>query len=415
MVHCTHNSTRKAPRRSNRQLNLPLPRYRLPSPALFGGIMFGQPMTVDDSAQSICMQLDRSQTYRGRLSALLALLSILATSIAAQSIDPPTATIHLHTVDVITQRQLRSQIELVEARTGQPITAPQRIQLVDLLIGETLVEQEAKRLNLVVSDVEVFARIEQLRAQHGQQLNLGRSLSGTEYRAIVAQNGLAWDIYLGELRKGMIQQRYVARLAPPALQNLASPTAQEVNQFYEANKTTLFVQPDLVRFRHVYVDTRTLGPDERAQARTRADDILRELRNGATFDEQVVKYSDDDASRYNGGTFGAYLRRDDRATSQLLGSSFFEAPFGMQVGEVSTVLQSNVGFHIIEVIEKIGATILALDDPVSPQTNSRVRDQIALLLANNRQTVAYSQALLAAINDLRSRADVRVFEQNLHW
>jgi parvulin-like peptidyl-prolyl isomerase len=372
-------------------------------------------MTADDTLQPQRRARRGPPRRRGGSIVLAALFSILAIGAAAQSIDKPAATVRLHGVDVITQRQVRSQIGLVEVRTGQPVPEVQRIQLVDLLIGEKLVEQEAERLNVAVSDGDITARIEQLRAQHGQQLNLGRPLTDAEYRAIVAQNGLAWDSYLTELRKGMIQQRYVARLAPEELQNLAAPTADEINEFYEANKTGLFVQPDLVRFRHIYVDTRSLDPDERAQARTRADDILRELRNGATFDELVVKYSDDDASRYNGGAFGAYLRRDDRATSQLLGASFFEAPFGMDLGDVSDVLQSNVGFHIIEVIEKISAKILSLDDPVNPQTTIRVREQIGGLLENNRQTVAYSRALLAAISDLRSRADVRVFEENLVW
>lgn len=318
-------------------------------------------------------------------------------------------------MDVLTQRQLRNHVELVEGRTGQPVPATQRSQLLDLLIGERLLEQEADALNVLVAPTEVTARIDELRAQHGQQLNLGRALTDAEYRAIVAQQGLAWDVYLEELRKGMIQQRYIARVAPQSMQGIAAPTAEEISDFYEANKTTLFVQPDMVQFRHIYVDTRTLEPTEREQARQKADGILRDLRNGASFDQLVVDKSEDDASRYSGGTFGAYLRRDDRALSQLLGASFFETPFGMDVGDVSGVLQSNVGFHIIQLTDKISAKILRLEDPVNPQTTNRVRDQINVLLASNKQTVAYSQALLDAINALRERAEVNVFDSALDW
>ena len=352
---------------------------------------------------------------RLRSSVVLALLCATALGGWSQSIDKTAATVRLHRMDVITQRQLRNHVALVEGRPGQPVPATQRKQLLDLLIGERLLDQEASSQNVAVSAAEVTARIDGLRAQHGQQLNLGRPLTDAEYRAIVAQQGLEWDVYLEELRKGMMQQRYIARLAPASMQSIPAPTGQEISEFYEANKTSLFVQPDMVQFRHIYVDTRTLDPTEREQARQKADGILRDLRNGASFDQLVVDKSEDDASRYNGGIFGAYLRRDDRALSQLLGASFFETPFGMEVGEVSDVLQSNVGFHIIQLTDKIGAKILGLDDPVNPQTTNRVRDQINVLLSNNKQTVAYSQALLDAINALRERAEVTVFDAALHW
>ncbi len=352
---------------------------------------------------------------RSTLALALALLCALAVGGWAQAIDKTAATVRLHRMDVITQRQLRNHVELVEGRTGQPVPATQRRQLLDLLIGERLLDQDAGNFNVVVTPAEVTARIDELRTQHGQQLNLGRALTDVEYRVIVAQQGLEWDMYLEELRKGMIQQRYIARLSPASMQGIAAPTGQEIAEFYEANKTNLFVQPDMVQFRHIYVDTRTLEPSAREQARQKADGILRDLRNGASFDQLVVDKSEDDASRYNGGLFGAYLRRDDRALSQLLGASFFETPFGMEVGEVSGVLQSNVGFHIIQLVDKIGAKILGLDDPVNPQTTSKVRDQINVLLTNNKQTVAYSQALLDAINALRERAEVTVFDAALDW
>ena len=347
---------------------------------------------------------------------LLALCTLIPGILAAQAIDRPAATVRLNKLDVVTVRQLRSHIELLEQRNAVEISADQRGRVLDLLVGERLIEQAAERERIFVAADDVTIRIEQLRQQEGQRVRLGRPLTDAEYRSLVEQTGLTWEEYRAQLRSAIIQQRYVARTRGQELSNIALPTDQDVEEFYEANKTPLFVQPDMVQFKHIYVDTRTLTEAaEREQARQRADDVYRELQDGAAFDDLVVKYSDDESSRYRGGTFGTYLRRDDQVTSELLGREFFDAPFTLQVGQTSGVLRSNAGFHIIRIVDRIEAKILGLDDPVNPMSENLVRNQIRLLLANNRQIQAYQRALLAALGDLQEEAEIRVFADNLNW
>ena len=352
-----------------------------------------------------------------RVTYLILILAVLVPgTLAAQAIDRPAATVRLHRLDVVSVRQLRTQLEVLQLRTGQPVPEEQRSAILDLLIGELLFEQAAVQERIVVSASDVAARIDQLRQQEGARHNVGRALTETEYQSLVAQTGLSWEEYQEQLRKALVQQRYVTRTRGEQLRSVRMPTEEDVAQFYEANKTTVFVQPDLVQFKHIYLDTRNLTEaSERLATRERAEGIHRELQNGGDFDSLVRTHSEDTASRDSGGTFGTYLRRDDRATSQLLGQEFFEAPFTMQVGEISGVLRSNVGFHIIQVSDRVPAKILGLDDPVNPLTRSLVRDQIRVLLANNVQAQAYQNALLEALEELRAQADVRVFDANLRW
>ena len=89
-----------------------------------------------------------------------ALLVMLPGMLAAQSIDKPAATVRLHKVDVISVRQLRSHITLLESRTNQPIPTAQRPRVLDLLLGEKLIDQAAANDRVVVTDGEVAARIE---------------------------------------------------------------------------------------------------------------------------------------------------------------------------------------------------------------------------------------------------------------
>ena len=346
----------------------------------------------------------------------LIVASLLPAAVASQAIDRPAATVRLYKTDVIGIRELRTQIELLELRTGQPVPAEQRPAILDLLVGERLFDQAAERERVTVSDADVDTRIGQLRDQEGQRLNLGRVLTDAEYRSLVSETGLSWDEYREQLRKALIQQRYVARVRGDELRAVELPTAADVEAFYEANKTTVFVQPDMVQFKHIFFDTRNVNEaSARVAVRERAERVHRELVNGARFDNLVRTYSDDVESHDSGGLFGTYLRRDDQATSQLLGREFFDAPFAMDEGETSGVLRSNVGFHIVRVVDKVSARILGLDDPVNPMSESTVRDQIRVLLANSVQTQAYQSALLATLDDLRQQAEVRIFEDNLRW
>lgn len=346
----------------------------------------------------------------------LILASLLPGAVASQTIDRPAATVRLHKIDVIGVRELRMQIELLELRTGQPVPAEQRPAILDLLVGERLFDQAAERDRVTVGDGDVDTRIGQLRDQEGHRLNLGRALTDAEYRSLVSETGLSWDEYREQLRKALVQQRYVARVRGDELREVELPTEADVEEFYEANKTTVFVQPDMVQFKHIYFDTRTVNEaSARLAVRERAERVHRELVNGGSFDHLVRTYSDDRESHDSGGLFGTYLRRDDQATSQLLGREFFDAPFAMNIGETSAVLRSNVGFHIVRVVDKVQARILGLDDPVNPLSENTVRDQIRLLLANSVQTQAYQAALLATLEDLRQVAEVRIFEENLRW
>ena len=147
-----------------------------------------------------------------RTTALSLILAILApAAVTAQAIDRPAATVRLHKLDVVSVRQLRTQLEVLEARTGQPLPEEQRTSILDLLVGEKLFEQAAAEARIEVTADDVAERIDQLRQQESERLNLGRPLTLTEYQSLVSQTGLSWKEYQEQLRKALIQQRYVAR------------------------------------------------------------------------------------------------------------------------------------------------------------------------------------------------------------
>jgi len=351
-----------------------------------------------------------------RIALLIISLYLLngGVNLFAQSIDKPAATVKLDRFEVITVKQLNGKIEAIEKRTKQKLSTADRWKFLDLLISEILIDQAASQENVTVTESEVNARIELAKQSGGLSMNLNRKLTDVEFQSIVSQSGLTWDEYLKQLKKAIIQQKYVMQRKRSFLENIPPPTEMEIIEFYEANKTA-FVAPDMVRFKHIFIDTRNLqSKDARDKAREKAEGINRELQNGAAFEDMVIKYTEDNASRYRGGDFG-YLRRDDAARKQLLGKDFFELTFRKEVGEISGVHQSNIGFHIIKIEEKIPFQLLTIDDKIPPRQSHTVKDEIRSQLIQRKQAEYYQKSLLDILAELKKKAEIKIFENNLSY
>ena len=332
----------------------------------------------------------------------------------ADIIDKPAATIKFVKFEVISVKQFQQKISAIETATRATLSVEDQKNLLDLQIGELLIQQDAEKEKISINQAELNARIKQTQQLYALQLKMNRELTDSEFASLLQQNGLTWDQFITQLEKTMIAQKYVMLKKKPFFDSIPEPENSEIEDFYQSNKTA-FVFPDLVRFRHIYIDTRNLqSKTERDKAGDRAAEIYRELQNGTPFEDLVVKYSDDKNSRYRGGDFG-YLRRDDQARKQLLGRDFFEAPFKMEVGAISNVLKSNIGYHIIKIVEKIPFKLLALNDKIPPQNQFTVKEEIKAQLLQQKQGQYYQKALLDLLDELKKKAEIKIFEKNLSW
>jgi parvulin-like peptidyl-prolyl isomerase len=349
-----------------------------------------------------------------RLVPFFLCLITLSAPALADVIDKPVATVRLTKLEAVTLKQFRQKVEALESRTQNPLSMEDRKKLLDLLVADILIKQAAEKEGITIPQQEFNARLDQAKKAGGMSLNLNRELTDAELKSLIQQSGIPWDEYMDQLRKALLQQKYVMLKKKTLFDSVGQPTEAEVVDFYESNKTA-FVAPDMVRFKHIFIDTRNLASkEEKQKAQDRADEIIRELKNGVSFDDLVVKYSDDKNSRYKGGDFG-YLRRDDQGSKQLLGKDFFEAPFKMKKDETSLVLQSNIGLHIIKITDKIPFRLLALDDPIPWQNASTVRQEISAQLLMKKQTDIYQKVLMELLDELKKKAEIKIFEENLSW
>jgi peptidyl-prolyl cis-trans isomerase SurA len=102
-----------------------------------------------------------------------------------------------------------------------------------------------------------------------------------------------------------------------------------------------------IKASHILINyTNENGEVDSAAAKLTADSVLAELNAGVPFEELVQKYSDDTGSKVKDGDLGYFERR-------LMVKEFDEAAFNMEVGEVSDPVQTNFGYHIIKLTDKL--------------------------------------------------------------
>jgi parvulin-like peptidyl-prolyl isomerase len=344
----------------------------------------------------------------------LVLLFAGLAAVGADPIDKTVATVRLTRSEVITVRQLRKQIDPLEAQVKRALTKDERKLVLDGLIAKSLIEQASARDKVYASDAEVNARLDQMKKTAAQSLGLGRDLTDADLRQMVTQTGVSWDDYVKNLRYQVLLANYARAKKKSDLDAVKPASDEDLRAYYDANKKDFFID-DYVKIRHIFVDTRTLtSKEDRDKAAKRADDIVKELRGGASFDELVLKYSDDAATKYRQGDYG-YISRADDQRKQLLGKDFFDAVFRLKKGETSGTLQSTIGYHIVRVEERFNAKLLDFDEKVPPALQFTVKEFIRQNLGAQTASDALTKALEDIVKDLRKQAEVKVVEDNLVW
>jgi parvulin-like peptidyl-prolyl isomerase len=355
----------------------------------------------------------RARVLAGVAVAGIALLG--AGAAWSQSIAKTVATVRLHEPQIISSPQFTAFASVVARLGGSDTVAPEDCRRVlDTLVDQYLAEQEAVERRLTLTEAEIDQQMVEQRRQIEQQLGLDRQLTDDQWRALIQRDTrLTLEEYRERFAAGLVTQRLVAQMRPDWLQEVPSPSEEDLKAFYNAN-IQQFVQHDMVLVLHIFFETRGLDDAGLKQARERAEEALQELRDGASFDDLVVKYSDDPSSRYSGGELGnRYLRREDARVLETLGAAFLQTTFAVQAGEASQLVESQVGFHILKIDDRIAARLLTLDDPVTPRSPQTVRGQIAAFLAADRQGKAYQQAVQEVVTELREQSDIEIFENQL--
>ena len=145
-----------------------------------------------------------------------------------------------------------------------------------------------------------------------------------------------------------------------------------------------------VNIRHILIRSQRSEPaSERAKARSKLEGVLQKIRGGEDFAFMAKKHTDDPLSKERGGDLG-FIAKGDLGLPEM-----DAAIFKLKEGEVSPVIETEIGYHIVKMVEKKNPHQLEYDD---------VRDDLANYLAQR----VFTQKLEKYLKDLRAKASIKV-------
>src|SRR5882762_4918773 len=169
-------------------------------------------------------------------------------------------------------------------------------------------------------------------------------------------------------------------------------TLEDVKAYYDQHQDQYRI-PEEVKVSHILIKTPSPAADGKvdekavAEARNQADDVLKQLKAGAKFEDLAKKYSDDPGSGKQGGDLGWSGR--GRTVPE-----FERAAFALPIGQLSDLVKSSYGFHIMRVSDKHQAHVKTIDE---------VKDQIEPLIRPNKVSKLIDNAGNALLTQARAQ------------
>jgi peptidyl-prolyl cis-trans isomerase C len=275
--------------------------------------------------------------------------------------------------ETIAKSEFEKAIKNVEGRAGQPVPANERDRvyrgILDQLIAYRLLMQETRSRKIDVPEAEIDARVAQIRQQFPSE---------DVFKQTLAQQNMSVE----QLREDARSDMRVAKMLETEVNAGVTVQPQDVDAFYKGNPDK-FKQGERVRASHILIRTpEKADAKTKDEARAKAADVLKQVKGGKEFGELAKHYSQDPGSAANGGDLGYFMQ------GQMVGP-FEQAAFSMKPGEVSDLVETPFGFHIIKVADKQAARTVPLEE-VKPQIEQFLQNQ-----QRQQKTDAFVNALKA--------------------
>ncbi len=216
--------------------------------------------------------------------------------------------------------------EFFSTDEGKEVLEQIKEKLLEDFIIQKIILTEASNMDISVTAEEIDKLLEQLIEDYGGQ---------EQFDKLIEERGIDLDNLKQDFHFQLTAEKLMEEVTKEVEIN-----NKEIREYYENNPDEFKEFPDEVKARHILVD----DEDE-------AKKLLEQLKNGADFAELAKQHSKDPGSKDEGGDLGYFNRG-------AMVAEFDEAVFNMEVGEISDIVKTRYGYHIIKLEEKtIGPVI----------------------------------------------------------
>ncbi len=336
-----------------------------------------------------------------RIILLIIILSAVVFPALSQMMLQPVAVVNLLRPEMISRVDLDEFIaNLQSEETSRVIEDSEGL---DIMINDILVLQGAEKAGIVLLDKDLNTLVaNQKRSVESQ---VGRSLTDAEFASVIVQ---AYGMTIEDLRKKIKQNyivnTYIRQAKNEMVSNIPGPSEDEIKSFHKKNAAS-FINPEYIHLSHIFIsksDPATLNP------KAKAETVYRQFEYGTkSFDALVLEFSQDESTKFIGGDIG-WCAIDDTVSLQIFNDSFFDSVFLLETGDVSNILESKTGYHIVKVLGHTYPKLLSLNDALSPDNTMTVRQYISQTLYVEKQQKVFSAAVSELVKELRSEAEIKI-------
>ncbi len=239
--------------------------------------------------------------------------------------------------DVITATELKKRIKQILAQLkGQRKNLPPKNvlyrQILEQLITEKLQLQLAKRASVIIDDETINKVIQRIAREN--------NLTLAQFKDVLRRDGIEY----AEFRQNIKNEMTISQLKKRRIENTIVVTEQEIDTELRNQKNNKALS-DEFHLAHILIATpETATPEQIQQARQKAQQILAQLNIGADFAETAAAYSNGQ-NALKGGDLGW------RQAAQLP-SIFIDKVIKLEPGQITDIIRSPSGFHIVKVLER---------------------------------------------------------------
>ena len=281
--------------------------------------------------------------------------------------------------EIITLSAIEERAELLRQKyVGAPISISEQDLLKDalnMIIEERLQIQEGKKYGFIVDEYAIDAAVEDIKKKN--------NLADGQLQEMLKREGRTLESYKNHIR----DQILVSKITQFEIGNRVKVSEKSIIKYYKKNQKE-FWEEGKVRTRHILFISERGSSENRRRAKLRqAKKVLSEIRKGSEFSKLAIKYSED-VSASSGGDVG-FVKRGKMVRE------FEEAVFSLKPGQISDIVETEYGYHIIKVDEVLPGKTLTLKD---------VKNRIHKILSMQKQKQVYDDW----INELKKSAFIEV-------
>lgn len=282
--------------------------------------------------------------------------------------------------DELVRQAEQMRMRVMQASRGRqtpPLDATFYKQILDGLVAQTLLLQDAKKQGISVTDQDIQPQLDQIRKQFPDAATFQKAL---------ATQGMTEASLKDNLRQEALIQKYVTT----KVLNNVTVSDDAARQFYEQNKAQM-QRPERAHLRHILVAVQpTASTDDKQKAKAKAEDLLKRVQGGEDFGKVAAENSDDPGSKTQGGDLSWVVR------GQMV-PPFDQAGFALtKPNEISPVVESQFGYHIIQLLER---------QPASAVPFEEAKGRITQMLKQKQA----GESLQAYVEQLKKQGKVEVF------